>query len=80
MSKQQRTVKIYLVLVRGRYPLETRVVRKSTSKPRLNRGECAVRVSLSVPDEAFDPVFQGPELAFEVGQVLRAPIAGKVEA
>jgi hypothetical protein len=76
MSKQ-RTVKTYLVLRQGRYPFEAIVVRKSTKRPTLKRGECAVRVELSVPEEAFEPMFQGPSLAFEVGQVLRAPVAGK---
>lgn len=71
-----RSVTFYVVLRRGRWSTEATIVRKSIRKPRLVRGECAVKVSLSVPDEAFEPVFVGPSLAFEVGEVLRAPVQG----
>lgn len=73
-----KSVELYVVLTRSRrWHRALRVVRASPREPDLKRGECAVKLSLSVPDEAFEPVLQGPSLAFEVGQVLRAPVAGK---
>lgn len=42
--------------------------------PRLKQGECSVKISVTLPEEAFEPAFIGPRIAFEIGEVLRAPI------
>lgn len=69
-----RTLDCFLVLAKGRYN-EARVVRKAKARPRLMAGECAVRIRITVPDEAFDPVLKGPDMAFAIDNTLRAEVA-----
>jgi len=52
--------------------LYARVVRMTANKPSLVGGQCAVKITVDVPDEAFDPVLDVPEIAFAVTDVLRA--------
>lgn len=72
-----RIVTTYLVLERAStrtwgHKEIARLIRTSKGKPRLAAGQCAVRVSVSVPDAAFEPVLAGPSLAFAVEDVLQA--------
>jgi hypothetical protein len=60
----KRTVTTYLVLeraVRG-WGAKARIVKASAQPPSLKRGQCAVRISIEVPDAAFEPVLAGPSL------------------
>lgn len=62
----------YLVLAKKRVGWgDIRVVRVSRYKPTLSGGECAVRIKMSIPDEAFEPFFAAPEQTIEIGEVLR---------
>lgn len=74
---ETRKVTIYLVLERNELTWQgrgkARVVRHSTNPPHLKRGQCAVKVALSVPEEAFEPILAAPEaLTFAVENTLRA--------
>lgn len=68
-----RTVDAYLVLAKRKngWQREPRIVRTTKHKPTLEAGECAVRVKLTIPDEAFDPVLSAPAQTVEIGDVLR---------
>ena len=74
MSK--RAVTTYLVLERNTLAWagrgKARVIRHSANPPSLKRGQCAVKISIEVPDAAFEPVLAGPSLAFAVEDTLRA--------
>lgn len=77
MAAQNRRATVYLVLERSArrprwcHDAEARIVRTSASAPRLVAGQCAVRVTVEVPDVAFEPVLDVPEaLAFGVADVL----------
>jgi hypothetical protein len=73
MSK--RSVTTYLVLEKKHgWGGKARIVRHSANPPDLKRGQVAVRVELSVPEEAFEPRFAGPSLAFEVSETLQAEV------
>jgi hypothetical protein len=50
------------------------IVRHTPHTPTLQCGECAVKIKIEVPDEAFEPVLDAPEMAFPVEDVLRATI------
>jgi len=66
----------WLVIARGRGKHPARITRACKNKPRIGIREVAVRVSLDIPDEAFDPLFVIREPAtFELGDVLRPTIA-----
>lgn len=72
-----RTVTLYLVLERNELAWQgrgrARVIRHSKNTPELARGQCAVKVTLSVPDEAFEPILTAPEpLTFTVENTFRA--------
>jgi hypothetical protein len=69
-----RTVTTYLVIERKRgWGGRSRVVRHAANKPSLKSGQCAVRVTIGIPDEAFEPVFVAPDpITFVVGQTLQA--------
>lgn len=77
MEDKKRTATVYLILERPhprRWGMQriARVVKHSATPPHLQRGQCAVKVSIEVPDAAFEPVLAGPSLAFQVEDVLRA--------
>jgi hypothetical protein len=74
-DKPNRRVTVYLVLERPRRwaPKSARVVRHSMTTPVLRSGQCAVKVTIEVPDTAFEPILDIPvALAFAVNDVLRA--------
>jgi len=72
----RRKATFYVVLERGTRGYQwnkARVVRHTANKPTdLRGGQCAVKITVDVPDEAFDPVLDVPEIAFAVADVLRA--------
>ena len=79
MSNKKRTLSTYLVLRRAssvRWDGRDKaiIVRHTPKVPELRKGEVAVRVRIAVPDEAFEPILDVPEMAFAVEDVLRATI------
>lgn len=74
MSEATRQATFYIVFCRLRnasHPGSTmRVVRTYISEPVLEPGECAVRVTVVVPDSAFDPPILDGGL-FEAEHVVR---------
>lgn len=50
------------------------LVRDTPNRPDLKQGECAVRITIDVPEEAFEPVLSVPAQTFTVAEVLRAGI------
>lgn len=66
------TETFYITLRRDGAQYGRLVGRIARSEPQLAQGECAVKVRLSLPEEAFEPLFNGPDLSFEVGEVIRA--------
>lgn len=77
---KKRTLSTYLVLRRAsdrRWDGRDKaiIVRHTPHVPTLQAGECAVRIRVEVPDTAFEPVLDAPEMAFAVEDVLRATIA-----
>lgn len=74
-----RTATFYVVLARQLRPLRhgrAKVVRtvREGYEPVLAAGQCAVKISIEVPDTAFEPLLQGPSLAFAVEDTLRAEV------
>jgi hypothetical protein len=70
----KRNVTTYLVLARHRgYGGKARLVRTTQTAPTLSRGEVAVKIQVSVPDEAFEPVrFAPAPVDFELSNTIRA--------
>jgi hypothetical protein len=70
---EKRSVTAYLVLERKRgWSRKARIVRHCANPPDLKKGQCAVRISIEVPEAAFEPVLAGPSLAFAVEDILQA--------
>lgn len=73
-----RKATVYLVLERNELTWhgrgKARVVRHSANPPALRRGQCAIKISIAVPEEAFEPILAGPDLAFDVENTLRAEV------
>lgn len=71
MSK--RTATVYLVLERkAGWGNKARVVGKSASAPKLGRGQCAVKLTFTVPDAAFEPVRFEQDVDFDLEQTIQA--------
>lgn len=74
-----RTATFYVVLarqLRPNRPSKAKVIRtvREGYAPVLGAGQCAVKISIEVPDAAFEPLLQGPSLAFTVEDTLRAEV------
>lgn len=88
MSERHAT--IYLVLERTKprapnYRPQARVVSHHVNAPALARGQCAVKLTVAVPDEAFEPVLvikqpivfgvdNAPAAEVYEGNVMRAEV------
>lgn len=78
-SGKKRKLTTYLVLRRASQRTwdgrdKAIIVRHTPRVPDLRQHECAVKITIEVPDEAFEPVLDVPEMAFAVEDVLRATI------
>lgn len=72
MKGRRITETFYVTLrKRARWQGQMLATRIGRNQPKLGRGECAVKIRITLPVEAFEPVFDGPDLGFEIGEVLR---------
>jgi hypothetical protein len=71
-NEMPRVVTTYLVLEKKRgWRGQARVVRTAANAPTLRTGQCAVKVRVEVPDEAFEPVFSAPDQVVALDYVMR---------